>query len=285
MTARPLLNVVCEPEAPASHAARVGVLGEDREVLGPHAELLGDEQRQRHHGARAALLRAGDDRARAVAVQLHERARRAAERRPPADADADRLVLGQVLAVADQLDRALERLGSADRLEHLVGGGRVALLQDVPAAQLDRVHADRRGDRVHVLLDGPACLRGRGRAHRARRRRVRVGQAGVDRHVGDPVRPDRVHRRELREERGVGAVGAVVEDQPAAPGDERAVVHDARLELDHLALAAVVGGDELLAAREDEPHRAARWRGPARRRGPRSGTRTCRRTRRRGAGR
>ena len=36
----------------------------------------------------------------------------------------------------------------------------------------------------------------------------------------------------------------------------RAVAHDAGLELDHLALAAVVGRDELLAPREHEPDRA-----------------------------
>ena len=51
--------------------ARVGVLVEDREVLGLHPELLGDVGRHRHHRAGAVLLRAGDDRAGAVAVQLH----------------------------------------------------------------------------------------------------------------------------------------------------------------------------------------------------------------------
>ena len=78
--------------------AGVGVLVEDREVLGLHPEHLGREQRQAHHGAAAVLLRAGDDRPRAVGVELHVRARLGAERRPPAARDADRLAVGQLAA-------------------------------------------------------------------------------------------------------------------------------------------------------------------------------------------
>ena len=45
------------------------------------------------------------------------------EARPPAARDADRLVLGEPLARADQLDRALERLLHRDPLENLARRG------------------------------------------------------------------------------------------------------------------------------------------------------------------
>ena len=54
-----------------------GVLVDELEVLGLHAELVGDQLAQRHHGAGAALLCAGDDLPAAVAVDLHVRARTA----------------------------------------------------------------------------------------------------------------------------------------------------------------------------------------------------------------
>ncbi len=63
-----------------------------------------------------------------------------------------------------------------------------------------------------------------------------------------------MHRRHLREEAALAAVGAAVEDEAAAAGHEAAVTPGARLELDHHPLTAVVGRDELLLAREDELH-------------------------------
>ena len=61
-----------------------------------------------------------------------------------------------------------------------------------------------------------------------------------------------VHRGELGEERRVGRVGAVVDDQVPAAGRDRAVLLHAALDLDDHALAALVGSGELLAAREQE---------------------------------
>ncbi len=107
---------------------RVRVLVEQREVLRLHPELLGDELRHRHHGAGAVLLRPGDDRPRAVRVELQVRARVRGEARPPAARDADRLVVGQLLVAADQLDRLRERLLHRDALEHLARGGHRAVL-------------------------------------------------------------------------------------------------------------------------------------------------------------
>ena len=85
---------------------------------------------------------------------------------------------------------------------------------------------------------------------------VRVHAMRVDVGALRLVRPVDVHRRELREERRVGRVGAVVDDQIAAARGDRAVLLDAALDLDDHALAALVGSEELLAAREHEAHRA-----------------------------
>ena len=136
-----------------------------------------------------------------------------------------------------------------------------------------------------MLLERPAHLRRRRGADRGRRLVVRVVEGRLDVDVLDLVRAERVHRRHLREEAALAAVGALVEDEPAAAGDERAVRARAGLELDHHALAPVADRDELLAPREDELHRAAARRGRARRRDPRSGSRTWRRSRRRAAAR
>ena len=191
-------------------------------------ELLGDEDRQRHHRARAVLLGAGDDRAGAVAVELHVGARAGAEARPPAARDADRLVVGQLLAVADQLDGALERLLHPELLEDLPGRALGALLDQGAPAQLDGIQVERAGELVHVLLERPAHLRrGRG-ADRARRLVVRVVQRRLDVDVLDLVRAAGVHRGHLREEAALAAVGALVEHEPAAARDERAVLASRR---------------------------------------------------------
>ena len=78
------------------------------------------------------------------------------------------------------------------------------------------------------------------------------------------VRPERVHRRHLREEATLAAVRALVEHESCLARDERAIRARAGLELDHHALAAMTDGDELLAAGEDELHRSPR--GPRERR-------------------
>ena len=262
--------------------AGVGVLVEHREVVGLHPQHLGGQHRQRHHGAGAALLGAGDDRARAVAVQLEIGARGDAERRPPGRGDADRLVVRQLLAVADHLDRLLQRLRCPDRIEHLPGRPLVALFDDRPAAKLDGVDAEPLGDAVHVLLERPGGLRRGGSADGAGGCGVGVHQHRVDGHVLDLVGADRHHRRQLGKEPVVRGVCAAVEDQPGAAGDQRAVAAGAGLDLDHLALSAVIGGHELLAARRTRSAPGGRRRGPARRCAPRSGTRTCRRSRRPG---
>ena len=155
--------------AGGAHVVRagVGVLVEQREVLGRHPELVRRELAQRHHRAGAALLRAGDDHPGAVGVELDVRARGARERRPPADGDADRLVLGQLLAVLRQGGRLLEALARADHVVDLAARALVARAEHVAPAQLEPVHPDRARHLVDVLLERPARLRRRRRAHRA----------------------------------------------------------------------------------------------------------------------
>ena len=65
-----------------------------------------------------------------------------------------------------------------------------------------------------------------------------------------------MHRGELWEEAAVGGVGTIVDQERAAAASDRAVALDARLEGDDHTFAAMVGCDELLAAREDELGRA-----------------------------
>ena len=112
---------------PRHPRGRLGVLVDDREVVRIDAQDLAGQDRHRHDGAGAALLGAGDDRRGTVGVDLHVRAGRHRERRPPAARDTDRLVLRQLLAVADQLGRPVERLDGVDCVEDLAGRTLVAV--------------------------------------------------------------------------------------------------------------------------------------------------------------
>src|SRR5262249_29201484 len=69
-------------------------------------------------------------------------------------------------------------------LEHLAGGDGVALPEEVPLAELERIHAERRRQRVHLALVRYARLDGPERAVGAGDGIVRVRGDGVDVHVG-----------------------------------------------------------------------------------------------------
>ena len=202
---------------------RVGVLVEDREVLRPHPELLGDEGRHRHHRAGAVLLGTRDDRARPVRIELHVGAGLGREARPPADGDPDRLVLGQFLPVADQLDRLLERLLHRDPLEHLARRGDRAVLDQRPAPQLDRVEIERTASSSMCCSSAQHTCGAVGARIERRRLVVRVDERRLDVDVLDLVRAERVHRRHLGEETALAAVGALVEHESRPAGHERAV--------------------------------------------------------------
>src|SRR5256885_5590395 len=91
-----------------------------------------------------------------------------------------------------------------------------------------------------MLLDRPEGMRGGRRADRARRLVVRVDERRRDVNVLELVRTTGMHRGELGEEAALAAVGAAVEHEPAAAGDDPPVRPRAALELDHHSLAAVV---------------------------------------------
>jgi hypothetical protein len=240
------------PARPHVPRRDVGVLVQDRDVVRIDAELLTDEHRHRHHGAAAVLLRAGHDRCAAVAVHLHVRAGRRGHAWPPADGDTDRLVVGQVAAVADHLDRALERVAHTDLLEDLTGRALGALLDQRPTTEVDGVHADRGRDLVHVLLECPAHLRRGGCADRPGGLVVRVVQVCLDRDVVDLVRAARVHRRHLPEEPALAAVRALVEHELRPACDEASVSRDGGLELHRDPLTALGDDREFLLAGQDQ---------------------------------
>ena len=146
------------------------------------------------------------------------------EGRPPADGDADRLVVGQLLPVAGHLGRGRDALLQADRQVDLPRRALVAGVDAGCAAELDRVHPDRRGDLVGVLLERPAGLRRRGRPHRAGRLVVGVDAVRVDVRALGLVRPGTCIAASCEKNADVGGVGAVVDDQEAAARGDGAVV-------------------------------------------------------------
>ena len=251
------------------------------------SRALGRQHRQAHDRAAAVLLGAGDDRARPVGVELHVgaggRRRTTATSRTRRRSPRSRAAHGRSRSARPPA-RASPCMPIGPNTWR-VGLSSPSSISGA-AAQLDRVHPERCRDLVHVLLDRPARLRRGRRADRARRLVVRVDELRVDVDVLDHVRADGVHRRDLGEEAALAAVRAAVEHQPAPPRDERAVAAATPVSssIDD-ALAAVVGGDELLLAREHELDRAPAPCARARRRAPRSGSRTWRRSRRRAAGR
>ena len=232
--------------------AGVGVLVGDREILRPHPELLGGEDREGHHGAGAVLLGAGHDPAAAVALDPDEGPRRTGRAEPPAGRDPDRLVQTKRTVGLDRADRPFERLGRAVALVALAGRTLVAVADEVAEAELDRVEADSPGQHVVVLLDRPAGLRTGRRADRPGRRPIRVDAEGLDVDVRDPVRPGDHHRRDLAEDRRVARVGAAIEQDPGPPREDRAVLRQARLDVDDHRVGHLVGSEELLAPAEDQ---------------------------------
>src|SRR2546427_5403433 len=109
-------------------------------------------------------------------------------------------------------------------VDDLAGDHLAARLHRVANAELDRVHAQRGGQFVHLRLMRVAVLDRAETAHRATRRVVGVGDDAVDRGVGTHVRPDREARR-------------VGDDRGRARRVRAAVEDDARPDIDQLAVA------------------------------------------------
>ncbi len=74
-------------------------------------------------------------------------------------------------------------------VDDLAGRARAAHLHRVAAAELDRIHAERGRELVHLRLVAERGLDGAEAAHRAARRVVGVDAVGVDVHVRHDVRP------------------------------------------------------------------------------------------------
>ncbi len=128
---------------------------------------------------------------------------------------------GVVVALGE---RAIEELVEDDRIaHHLFGGGGVAIVKEIPAPQIDRVHADGGGDLVHVALDGKDGLRRAEAAEGAVGHRVGGPGARANAHVGADVRTGRVQRGARQDGRRERAVGAAVGGEVDVHGQQLAV--------------------------------------------------------------
>ncbi len=113
-------------------------------------------------------------------------------------------------------------------IEQLAEHERVAVAQRVVQAQLDRVHAQRLGEAVHLRLVGVGGLRVAEAAKRAGAGVVRAHRPPVDAPVGHPVGP--LHER-----------GGVEHDDLGGRRVRAAVEHDARFQRHDRAVALGVG--------------------------------------------
>ncbi len=86
--------------------------------------------------------------------------------------------------------------------------------------------------------------------HRSRWLMIGVDEAGLDEDVVDFVRPNNVHRRQLRKEGAIGGVRAIVEQHPTSPSRNRSIGANPGLEVDHHRLASAVRGEERLVTTE-----------------------------------
>ena len=152
---------------------------------------------------------------------------------------------------------AAQQLGHRRRAVHDLPGRRLAAHADrVAAAQLDRVHAQRRGQLVHLRLVAERGLHRAEAAHRAARRVVGVEAVAVDVHVRHHVRADAHGPGVADHGRRAGGVGPAVEvdlrldvDQGAVAGRAVLVAHPGRVAV-HVPeerLLAVVGHLDRLA--------------------------------------
>ena len=185
ITARPLLNVVCEPLAPPSYGpASVSwyrIRNSSGRIPRTSAARIGRAMTEPvpHSWAPVTIVPLPS----ALIVRCAPDGTR--ERRPPAGRDPDRLAVLERSVPVDRRRRVLQRLDDADPLEDLAGRSLVALVDEVAATELDGVEAEPLGDDVVVLLERPAgrrAGRARGRSRTAacscRRRRPRRRRSG-----------------------------------------------------------------------------------------------------------
>ncbi len=131
------------------------------------------------------------------------------------------------------------------------------LREEVPLAQLERIHAERRRERVHLALVGHAGLDGAEGAVGAGDGIVRVRGDGVDVHVGNAVRAGGGDEAVEEHPRGQRGVGPRVRDQLRLERDQLAVAPRARPVAQDVRVPLAVA-DERFFTGEDELHRPPR---------------------------
>ena len=155
-------------------------------------------------------------------------------------------------------------LGAA--LQHLInghargddaaGGQDRALAQHIAQPHLHRIHAQRRGQAIHLHLRDPMALRPAKAAKSARSQVVRVDGAGVDMHIRHLVRPQ-TGQDEIAQHLGRGvSVGPGVGVDIHLHGDHPAILHRPPFGMGDSGVALVVPTDRF-PARPLDFHRAA----------------------------
>src|SRR5215831_19562400 len=152
------------------------------------AELLGEDLSRAGERARADLGSARVESHRAIRIDLHVDAGRAASRRPPATRETLAPAgPGPAVLPPDGRRRLHQALFQPDAAEYLTRRALVALADDVPQAELQRIESKRVGDDVHLRLDGEIRLGTRWRPKGSAVRLVRVNREALEVQVGNLV--------------------------------------------------------------------------------------------------
>ena len=175
--------------------------------------------------------------------------------------EADRDAAAAPLDAAAAVERRAPVHSCGQRIEHALDRGvahhraarmGAAVAQDVLAAELDRVDAERARDQVGVALVGPHQLRDAEAAQRAGRRAVGVELEGIDADVLDVVGTGGGEAGLLRDARADVRIGAAVPQHVALARDDAAVLADAALDAER---GRMLGQrDELFLHRQRDLH-------------------------------
>src|SRR5215813_5239824 len=167
-----------------------------RERVGRHdvdvreidAELLREDLGGARERTRADLGSARVEGHRAIRIDLHVDAGRAARRRPPATRETLAPAgPGPTVLPPDGRRRLHQALFQPDAAQYLTRRALVALADDVLQAELQRIEAERVGDDIHLRLDREIRLGTRWRPKGSAVRLVRVNREALEVQVGNLV--------------------------------------------------------------------------------------------------
>src|SRR5262249_30288609 len=158
---------------------------------------------------------------------------------------------GSAVRPADGGRRPRKTLLQTDSVQHLPRRALVALADDIPETQRERIEPERVGDDVHLRLDGEVRLRARWGPERSAVGLVRVHGESFEMKVRDPVGTGEDEGRDRRDPRPRPRECPGVEPDPARLGRDPTVAGHPGLQLDDGALARVGGCQLLLARRHD----------------------------------